>query len=201
MWHIILVTEKVATLRWVKLTKLTGKSGFSVEWLQTIHISCPSRSLWSGTCLMCDQKRESLWDAGQMRLWICRKTSVSSAIVSMTVICSTVAETHNKRKHIMKMNLLQKVRSIHSAGLLDVHVAFSELHVGRYYEIPWQTEHHLLGDIREAGSIAPSSVTEALYTALFCVLMARARYSLEQRVFIYDCYVIECCGLDWFGSG
>jgi hypothetical protein len=85
-------------MQWqVNLGELTGKSGFSVEWLQTIHISCPSRSLWSGTWRMCDQKRESLCDAGQMRLCTCRKTSVSSAIFSITVICSTVAATHKRR--------------------------------------------------------------------------------------------------------
>jgi hypothetical protein len=39
-------------------------------------------------------------------------------------------------------------------------------------------------------SLAPPSVTEtSCYCALFCVFMARVRYSLEQRVFIYDCYV------------
>ena len=57
-------------------------------------MSCPSGSLQSGTCRMCDQKRESLWEAGQIRLCTCKKTSVSSAIVSITVICSTVAATH-----------------------------------------------------------------------------------------------------------
>jgi hypothetical protein len=35
-----------------------------------------------------------------------------------------------------------------------------------------------------------SSVIEAsFYCALFCVFMAHVRYNLEQRVFIYDCYV------------
>jgi hypothetical protein len=36
----------------------------------------------------------------------------------------------------------------------------------------------------------PPSVTEASFcSALFCVFMAHVRYNLEQRVFIYDCYV------------
>jgi hypothetical protein len=39
-------------------------------------------------------------------------------------------------------------------------------------------------------SIMPSSVIEAsFYSALFCVFMAHVRYNLQQRVFIYDCYV------------
>jgi hypothetical protein len=37
----------------------------------------------------------------------------------------------------------------------------------------------------------PSSVREALYSFLFCAFMACVLYSLQQRVFIYDCYVKE----------
>jgi hypothetical protein len=44
--------------------------------------------------------------------------------------------------------------------------------------------------IGESVTVAQSSATESqLYSALFCVFMAPVRYSLEQRVFIYDCYV------------
>lgn len=72
-------------------TILTGKSGCSVDLLQTIQKSWPSSSWLLGTFRMCDQNSESLWAAGQIRLWICRKSTVSSAIDSSTVICSTVA--------------------------------------------------------------------------------------------------------------
>jgi hypothetical protein len=37
--------------------------------------------------------------------------------------------------------------------------------------------------------VMPSSVTEALYSALFSIFMVCVRNSLEQRVFIYECYV------------
>jgi hypothetical protein len=45
------------------------------------------------------------------------------------------------------------------------------------------------GDISEALNVAPSSIPEALYNGPFWVFMACETYSLEQRVFIYDCYV------------
>jgi hypothetical protein len=69
--------------------------------------------------------------------------------------------------------------------------SFSERCVWRR-GIPWQTECHSFGDylISESVSVVPSIVTEAsFYCALFCVFMACGRYNLEQRVFIYDCYV------------
>jgi hypothetical protein len=77
------------------------------------------------------------------------------------------------------------IPSVHSAG-------FSECRVGTHRGSPGQTAGHSFGDrlISESVSVAPSSVTEAsFYCALFCVFMARVRYNLEQRVFIYDCYV------------
>jgi hypothetical protein len=50
-----------------------------------------------------------------------------------------------------------------------------------------ETEGHSFGNHLIIESV---SVTEAaLYSALFCVFMAHVRYNLEQRVFIYDCYV------------
>jgi hypothetical protein len=67
--------------------------------------------------------------------------------------------------------------------------SFSEFSVGRHSRIRQQTKGHSCGDISESVSVAQSSVTEAWYSALFCVFMAHVSYSLEQRVFIYDCYV------------
>jgi hypothetical protein len=55
-----------------------------------------------------------------------------------------------------------------------------------------QTEGHSFGNhlISESVSVTPPSVTEtSLYNALFCAFMARVKYTLEQIVFIYDCYV------------
>jgi hypothetical protein len=55
-----------------------------------------------------------------------------------------------------------------------------------------QTEGHSFSDhlISGPASVAPSSFTEAsLYNALCSVFMACVRYNLEQRVFIFDCYV------------
>ena len=69
-----------------------GASGCSVEWLQTIHISCASWSVLLGTRRMCDQNNASRCDAGHTRLWICKITKVSSVIVSNTFICSRVAK-------------------------------------------------------------------------------------------------------------
>jgi hypothetical protein len=54
-----------------------------------------------------------------------------------------------------------------------------------------QTEVHSFGNhlISKSVSVTPPNVTEAsLYSARFCVFMARVRYNLEQRVFIHDCY-------------
>jgi hypothetical protein len=49
----------------------------------------------------------------------------------------------------------------------------------------WQTLRQTVvgrsfGDITDTVSVAPSSVTEALYNGLFCVFMTRVRYSLEK---------------------
>jgi hypothetical protein len=42
----------------------------------------------------------------------------------------------------------------------------------------------------ESVSVRPSTVSEASFCcALFCIFMAHVRYDLEQRDFIYDCYV------------
>jgi hypothetical protein len=71
---------------------------------------------------------------------------------------------------------------------MQLYRAFSEVHVSRYWEIPWQTEGHSLDDISNTVSVALSGVTEALCSALFCVFMACVGYSLN-RVFIYDCYM------------
>jgi hypothetical protein len=79
--------------------------------------------------------------------------------------------------------------NVHCAGILDVHVAFSELHFCRYWEIAQQTEGHSFGDINEAVIVALSSVTEALCSALFFVFISCVRYGLEQRVFTYNCYM------------
>jgi hypothetical protein len=82
------------------------------------------------------------------------------------------------------------IPSAHCAGLLDVQGASQNV-LSADSGIPWKTEGHSFGDhlISESVSVAPSSVTEAsLYSALFCVFMARVRYNLEQRVFIYGCF-------------
>jgi hypothetical protein len=73
----------------------------------------------------------------------------------------------------------------HSGGL-SVHCLST--HCGS----PRQTEGHSFGNrlVSESVIIMPPSVTEdCFYCALFCVFMAHVRYNLEQRVFIYDCYV------------
>jgi hypothetical protein len=70
--------------------------------------------------------------------------------------------------------------------------SFSERLIGRHFGIPRQTECHLFGDhlISESVSVTPSNVIEVpFYCTLFCVFMARVRYSLEQRVFIHNCHV------------
>jgi hypothetical protein len=70
--------------------------------------------------------------------------------------------------------------------------SFSERSVGRHCGIPRQTEDHSFSEhlISESVSVMPSSVIEAsFYCSLICVFMAHVRYNLEQRVFIYDCYV------------
>jgi hypothetical protein len=49
--------------------------------------------------------------------------------------------------------------------------------------------HSVLTRSSESVNITPSTVTEASFcctSILFCVFMARVRYKLEQRVFIYD---------------
>jgi hypothetical protein len=62
--------------------------------------------------------------------------------------------------------------------------------IGRQCGNPWQTECQSFSDHLDQCSLAPPSVTEAsLCCALFSVFMAYVRYNLEQRVFIYDCYV------------
>jgi hypothetical protein len=69
---------------------------------------------------------------------------------------------------------------------------FCECLVGTYCACTWQTEDDSSGDdlITESVSVTPPSVAGvSLYSALFCVFMDRVRYSLEQRVFIYDYYV------------
>jgi hypothetical protein len=43
--------------------------------------------------------------------------------------------------------------------------------------------------ITRSVSQSPSVTGASLYSALFCVFMARVRNNLEQRVFICDCYV------------
>jgi hypothetical protein len=62
-----------------------------------------------------------------------------------------------------------------------------------YRETVWQSPANWRSFIRwslDQCSLAPTSVTEAsYYCALFYVFMARVRYNLQQRVFIYDCYV------------
>jgi hypothetical protein len=71
-------------------------------------------------------------------------------------------------------------------------LSFSECLVGTYRGCAWQTEEDSFGNdpITKSVSVKPPNVTEAcLYSALFCVFMARVRYNLEQIVFIYDCYV------------
>lgn len=76
---------------------ITGASRWSVEWLQAIQISWPSGSTSLETRLTWDQKRASRCEAGQTRLWICRITRVSSAIVSNTFICSRVANNYDNK--------------------------------------------------------------------------------------------------------
>jgi hypothetical protein len=50
--------------------------------------------------------------------------------------------------------------------------------------------HSVITQSSESVSVMPSTVTEVSFCyALFCVFMAHVRYNLEQRVFIYDCYV------------
>jgi hypothetical protein len=69
--------------------------------------------------------------------------------------------------------------------------SFSERVIGRHCGLPRQTEGQLFGDhlISQSVSVAPSSLTESsFYNVLFCVFIARVRYNLEQRVFVYDCY-------------
>jgi hypothetical protein len=62
-----------------------------------------------------------------------------------------------------------------------------------YWETVWQSPANLRAFIRwslDQCTLASPSVMEAsCYSALFCVFKARVRYNLEQRVFIYDCYV------------
>jgi hypothetical protein len=70
--------------------------------------------------------------------------------------------------------------------------SFSERRISRHCGIPWQTEGRSFGDhlISESVSVMPLSIIEASFCcALFYVFMARVRCNLEQRVFIYDCYV------------
>jgi hypothetical protein len=53
--------------------------------------------------------------------------------------------------------------------------------------LPWQ---QVIMQSSESVSAMPSTVTEVSFCfALSCVFMAHVRYNLEQRVFIYDCYV------------
>jgi hypothetical protein len=70
--------------------------------------------------------------------------------------------------------------------------SFRETLIGRHCGSPRQTQGHSFGEhlISESVSVAPSGVTEAsFYSAVFCVFIVGVRYNLEQRVFIYDCYV------------
>jgi hypothetical protein len=85
--------------------------------------------------------------------------------------------------------LKQVIPNVHCAGLLDVQGASQNVVSADTVD---HTEGHSFGDhpISESVSVMPSSVIEAsFYCALLCVFMARVRYNLEQRVFIYDCYV------------
>jgi hypothetical protein len=68
------------------------------------------------------------------------------------------------------------VLSVHCAGLLDVQGA-SQNFLSADCRIRWQTEGHSCGDISESVSVAPLGVTEALYSAVFCVRMAHVRYT------------------------
>jgi hypothetical protein len=60
-------------------------------------------------------------------------------------------------------------------------------------ETVWQSPANWRSFVRwslDQCSLAPPSVTEAsCCCAVFCVFMARVRSNLEQRVFIYGCYV------------
>jgi hypothetical protein len=70
-----------------------------------------------------------------------------------------------------------------------MHVAFQNCMWADTRRSSQQIAGHSFGDISYTVGVAPTSVTGTLYIALLCVLMAHVRYSLEQRVFIYDCYV------------
>jgi hypothetical protein len=50
-----------------------------------------------------------------------------------------------------------------------VHVAFTELHVGRYRKIPRQTEGHSIGGISYTVSVVPSSVRELCTVLCSCL--------------------------------
>jgi hypothetical protein len=73
--------------------------------------------------------------------------------------------------------------------LIRRRASFLESLVGRVWQSPTNWRSFIRWSLYEC-SLAPPSVTEAsCYCDLFCVFMARVRYNLEQRVFIYDCYV------------
>lgn len=78
---------------------LTGASGCSADWLQTIQVSwaLPLAGSEDDISRMCDQNRASRWAVGQTLLWSCRNMSVSADILSKTVICSMLAEKFYER--------------------------------------------------------------------------------------------------------
>jgi hypothetical protein len=71
---------------------------------------------------------------------------------------------------------------VHYVGLSDVHGASQNL-VGTYCGCARQTEDYSFGNdqITDSVSVTPPSVAEAsLYSALFCVFIARVRYNLDK---------------------
>jgi hypothetical protein len=108
---------------------------------------------------------------------VCRHTVVSVALILSVVLWSPQSCI---------------VSSVHCADLLDVQGASQYFFSADTVGSPVKLKSHSFGYhlISESVSVPPSSVTEAsLCSALFCVFMAPVRYNLEQKVFIYDCYV------------
>jgi hypothetical protein len=74
---------------------------------------------------------------------------------------------------------------VHYAGLSDMNRASQKVLLAHIAGAPGKLNSFGNDPITESVSVIEAS----LCSALFCVFMARVQYNLEQRVFIYDCYV------------
>jgi hypothetical protein len=97
-------------------------------------------------------------------------TAFPSTLVSMLELSPTLRRRTVRTKYYYCNYMCAHKRSVHCAGFTRHPGSFSEFSVGRHSRTRRQTEGHSCADISESVSVAPSSVTEAMYSALFCVL-------------------------------